>query len=64
MYVCCKFNIMQSEGAAKIDGRGPSIWDTFTKQHPGPSYNISPHGKNALIINLFLYFSYMILVEK
>ncbi|XP_054816186.1 vicianin hydrolase-like [Prosopis cineraria] len=24
----------QSEGAANIDGRGPSIWDTFTKQHP------------------------------
>ncbi|KAJ6303255.1 hypothetical protein OIU76_003015 [Salix suchowensis] len=26
----------QSEGAAYIDGKGPSIWDTFTKQHPGP----------------------------
>ncbi|KAF7824499.1 vicianin hydrolase-like [Senna tora] len=24
----------QSEGAANIDGRGPSIWDTFTKEHP------------------------------
>ncbi|KAK1553079.1 hypothetical protein Q3G72_028471 [Acer saccharum] len=24
----------QSEGAASIDGRGPSIWDTFTKNHP------------------------------
>ncbi|KAI4333178.1 hypothetical protein L6164_018016 [Bauhinia variegata] len=24
----------QSEGAANIDGRGPSIWDTFTRQHP------------------------------
>uniref|UniRef100_A0A6N2KKW2 Beta-glucosidase n=1 Tax=Salix viminalis TaxID=40686 RepID=A0A6N2KKW2_SALVM len=24
----------QSEGAAYIDGKGPSIWDTFTKQHP------------------------------
>ncbi|XP_054793033.1 vicianin hydrolase-like isoform X2 [Prosopis cineraria] len=24
----------QSEGAANIDGKGPSIWDTFTKQHP------------------------------
>ncbi|KAJ7949108.1 Beta-glucosidase [Quillaja saponaria] len=24
----------QSEGAAVIDGRGPSIWDTFTRQHP------------------------------
>ncbi|KAF7824488.1 vicianin hydrolase-like [Senna tora] len=24
----------QSEGAIDIDGKGPSIWDTFTKQHP------------------------------
>ncbi|XP_061341153.1 vicianin hydrolase-like [Gastrolobium bilobum] len=24
----------QAEGAAHIDGKGPSIWDTFTKQHP------------------------------
>ncbi|KAA8520277.1 hypothetical protein F0562_014533 [Nyssa sinensis] len=24
----------QSEGAAFIDGKGPSIWDTFTHQHP------------------------------
>ncbi|XP_028776325.1 vicianin hydrolase isoform X2 [Neltuma alba] len=24
----------QSEGAVNIDGRGLSIWDTFTKQHP------------------------------
>ncbi|KAL1300247.1 hypothetical protein HN51_044924 [Arachis hypogaea] len=24
----------QSEGAANIDGRGASIWDTFTKQNP------------------------------
>ncbi|QHO28325.1 hypothetical protein HN51_025827 [Arachis hypogaea] len=24
----------QVEGAADIDGRGASIWDTFTKQHP------------------------------
>ncbi|KAI9196986.1 hypothetical protein LWI28_028772 [Acer negundo] len=24
----------QSEGGASIDGRGPSIWDTFTKNHP------------------------------
>ncbi|XP_034219429.1 beta-glucosidase 12-like [Prunus dulcis] len=24
----------QLEGAAKLDGRGPSIWDTFTHNHP------------------------------
>ncbi|KAK9912328.1 hypothetical protein M0R45_036196 [Rubus argutus] len=24
----------QSEGAALIDGRGPSIWDTFVRKHP------------------------------
>lgn len=25
----------QVEGASNVDGRGPSIWDTFAKQHPG-----------------------------
>ncbi|XP_028776803.1 vicianin hydrolase-like [Neltuma alba] len=35
----------QSEGAANIDGRGPSIWDTFTKQHPG---KISDHSTGAV----------------
>jgi hypothetical protein len=30
------FCVSKSEGAAYIDGKGPSIWDTFTKQHPGP----------------------------
>ncbi|KAJ4837516.1 hypothetical protein Tsubulata_047527, partial [Turnera subulata] len=24
----------QSEGAALIDGKGPSIWDTFVRKHP------------------------------
>ncbi|KAK7323956.1 hypothetical protein VNO77_27460 [Canavalia gladiata] len=24
----------QAEGASDVDGRGPCIWDTFTKQHP------------------------------
>jgi len=27
--------IFQVEGASVLVGRGPSIWDTFTKQHPG-----------------------------
>ena len=27
--------VNQSEGAAKLDKRGPSIWDTYTSQHPG-----------------------------
>ncbi|GMJ07113.1 hypothetical protein HRI_004380500 [Hibiscus trionum] len=27
----------QYEGGAKEGGRGPSIWDTFTHKHPGPS---------------------------
>lgn len=26
---------LQYEGAANEDGRGPSIWDTFTHNHPG-----------------------------
>ncbi|PON51685.1 Glycoside hydrolase [Trema orientale] len=25
----------QYEGAAKEDGRGPSIWDTYTHRYPG-----------------------------
>lgn len=25
----------QIEGEALKGGRGPSIWDTFTRQHPG-----------------------------
>jgi len=29
------FLITQAEGATNVDGRGPSIWDTFTQQHPG-----------------------------
>jgi len=28
-------NITQAEGATNVDGRGASIWDTFTQQHPG-----------------------------
>ncbi|OVA10274.1 Glycoside hydrolase [Macleaya cordata] len=35
----------QYEGAANEDGRGPSIWDTFTHKFPG------------IIIDLFLAFS-------
>ncbi|BBH04363.1 hypothetical protein Prudu_015480, partial [Prunus dulcis] len=31
-YQLLRFNL---EGAAKLDGRGPSIWDTFTHNHPG-----------------------------
>lgn len=27
--------IFQSEGAAYLDGKGPSIWDIFAKEHPG-----------------------------
>ena len=26
---------LQYEGAAKEDGRGPSIWDIFTHKYPG-----------------------------
>lgn len=25
---------MQIEGAWNVDGRGPSVWDTFTHEHP------------------------------
>lgn len=27
--------LLQYEGAAHDDGRGPSIWDTFTRKYPG-----------------------------
>jgi hypothetical protein len=30
----------QIEGATNIDGRGPSTWDTFIKNHPGLSLSI------------------------
>ena len=29
------FLILQCEGAAHEDGRGPSIWDTFSENFPG-----------------------------
>jgi hypothetical protein len=29
------FTYVQYEGGAMEGGRGPSIWDTFTHQHPG-----------------------------
>ncbi|KAL6200677.1 hypothetical protein ACLB2K_030458 [Fragaria x ananassa] len=31
----------QYEGAAKEGGRGPSIWDTYTHEHPG-AYTFFP----------------------
>ncbi|XP_050211260.1 vicianin hydrolase-like [Mercurialis annua] len=31
----------QSEGGAYIDGKGPSIWDTFTKHQPGKIWDHS-----------------------
>lgn len=46
IYVCvvaCKiliipdnvYMMLQYEGAAEEDGRGPSIWDDFTHKYPG-----------------------------
>jgi beta-glucosidase/6-phospho-beta-glucosidase/beta-galactosidase len=31
----CSNASMKYEGGAMEGGRGPSIWDTFTHQHPG-----------------------------
>lgn len=39
-YILCDF---QYEGAANEDGRGPSIWDTFTHNSPGFSQQIIPN---------------------
>lgn len=30
-----KIKIIQAEGNVDIDGKSPSIWDTFTTNHPG-----------------------------
>lgn len=30
-----KFYFKQTEGAANEDGKGPSIWDTYTQKFPG-----------------------------
>jgi hypothetical protein len=36
--LCLRFLlILKYEGAAHQDGKGSSIWDTFTRIHPGPS---------------------------
>ena len=38
MYIICIIVIFihpKYEGAAHMDGRGNSIWDTFTRDHPG-----------------------------
>jgi hypothetical protein len=45
----------QSEGAVHIDGKGLSIWDTFTKEHPGLSLSLS------LSLSVFLRFPQIIL---
>ncbi|KAL5160044.1 Vicianin hydrolase [Glycine soja] len=40
----------QIEGAAAIDGRGPSIWDTYTKQQPGKIWD---HSDGSLAIDFY-----------
>ena len=39
----CLFGFLfyQTEGAAYIDGKGPSIWDTFTRKQSGLSLSLS-----------------------
>jgi hypothetical protein len=32
---CCFVALVQYEGAVREGGRGPSIWDAFTHNHPG-----------------------------
>lgn len=36
-YINNTYLFSQTEGAAHLDGKGPSIWDTFTENHAGLS---------------------------
>nr|CAB3503349.1 unnamed protein product [Digitaria exilis] len=44
----------QYEGAAMEGGRGPSIWDTFTHQHPG-MYTLYPSVSHTKWACMYLY---------
>ena len=47
---------MQYEGGVLEGGRGPSIWDTFTHQHPGMF--LSPSQAN-MFLNLVFRFAHI-----
>ena len=50
---------MQYEGAAKEGGRGASIWDTYTQNHPGTFTSLESKSSHvnffSLKICIYLY---------
>lgn len=42
---------IQYEGAAKEDGKGPSMWDYYTHKYPGLSSFLSLRTENAVQIS-------------
>ncbi|XP_042489395.1 beta-glucosidase 13-like [Macadamia integrifolia] len=51
----------QYEGAAKVDGRGPSIWDVFTHKYPG---NIKDHSNGDLAIDSYHKYKEDVMIMK
>ena len=49
---CFFFFGFQSEGAAFIDGKGPNIWDTFTKKHSGLFLSLSVYTYASLWVHV------------
>ncbi|KAJ4971987.1 hypothetical protein NE237_005086 [Protea cynaroides] len=51
----------QYEGAAKVDGRGPSIWDVFTHKYPG---KIKDHSNGDIAIDSYDWYKDDVVIMK